>query len=326
MRKPATIILTLVLFWAGSVFHLHAVQSLHFLLIGDAGSGLEQQKQVAEAMAAYADLNKATNPVNFVLMLGDNFYESGIVGTNDPQWEVKFEKMYNPLRLPLPFFAVLGNHDWRTDPPDAQIDYPKTHPNTRWQMDGHWYKRQFASDSADTNAPPFADFFFLDTQAWNLADPHIKQYADPHLGDKQMAWLEDELKNSRARWKIVVAHHPLYSNGEHGHDPQIKNLRARLGPLFKQYKIDAFITGHDHDLQRIEVPGEPTLFLISGAAGLLRPRYWDDWKPFYASLPGFAAIKLTPNAMQGRFYDVHDKPMDVWTRAPLSSRTEAAHK
>jgi tartrate-resistant acid phosphatase type 5 len=321
MRKPVAIILTLALGWTGLVCPLHAVPSLHFLVIGDTGSGMDQQKQVADAMGAYAELNKASNAVNFIIMAGDNFYGTGVISTDDPQWNDKFEKMYDPKRLSMPFFAVLGNHDWRGDQPDAQVAYPKAHPGTRWQMDGHYYKRQFASDSAETNAPPLADLFFIDTEAWNPADTHVKQYADPHLGDKQMTWLEDELKNSRARWKIVVAHHPLYSNGEHGHDAQVKNLRTRLGPLFKQYGVDAFITGHDHDLQRIQVPGEPTVFLISGAGGKLRPRYWDDWKPFYASMPGFLAIRLTPNAMHGRFLDVHDKPLDVWTGTPLSSHT-----
>jgi tartrate-resistant acid phosphatase type 5 len=305
---------------AGWIGGLQAAEAVHFLITGDTGSGLEQQKQVAEAVAQYADRHQGSNGVNFIILTGDNFYNDGVKTVDDPQWQQKFEKMYDAKRLPMPFIAVLGNHDWRNDQPDVEIEYAKAHPGTRWQMDGHWFKRQFPAQLADRNAAPLAEFFFVDTQAWSATDTHVSHYKDKHLGDKQMAWLEAELKKSQARWKIVVAHHPLYSNGEHGHDTQITFLRGRLGPLFKQRKVDAFITGHDHDLQRIVVPGEPTLFLISGAGSKLRPRKYNDWKPFHASAAGFAAIHLSETEMRGEFIDVNGKTLDTWHRKPLSSR------
>src|SRR5581483_1530885 len=237
----------LVFFCASLGLEVGAADSLHFLAVGDTGSGLQQQKQVAEAMAGHAAKCQATNPVSFVLLVGDNFYNNGVTSAEDPQWQDKFERMYDATRLPAPFFAVLGNHDWRNDLPDVEINYARTHPGTRWQMDGHYYKREFPAVDGGANTPPLAAFFLIDTEAWNQTSPHVIKYPDKHLGDKQMAWLEQQLKESRARWKIVVAHHPLYSNGTHGHDKQVLELRARLGPLFKRWKVDAFITGHDHD-------------------------------------------------------------------------------
>jgi tartrate-resistant acid phosphatase type 5 len=309
----------LALFCTSWAFTVGAAESLHFMVVGDTGSGLEQQKLVAEAMAKHAAKTQGTNPVNFVLMVGDNFYNDGVRSAEDPQWQDKFEKMYDVTRLPGPFFAVLGNHDWKSDRPDVEIDYAQAHAGTRWQMDGHYYKREIPAAGSDTNAPPFADFFFIDTEAWNKASPHVAKYADKHLGDQQMAWLEQQLKESRARWKFVAAHHPLYSNGAHGHEKQILELRARLGPLFKRWKVDAFITGHDHDLQRIETPESPTLFLISGAGSKLRARAYNDWKPFYASTPGFADIRLSATEMHGQFLDANGKVLDVWHRPPLSA-------
>ncbi|MDB6068471.1 MAG: Acid phosphatase [Pedosphaera sp.] len=291
--------------------------SLHFLVVGDTGSGLEPQKLVAESMARHAAQNAGTNAVDFVLMVGDNFYDNGVVSVDDPQWQNKFELMYDAKRLSMPFFAVLGNHDWKNNHPDVQIEYPRAHPGTRWQMDGHWFKRRFASGG--TNSPPFAEFFLIDTEALNATNSHVALYADKKLGEKEMAWLEEELKGSRARWKIVVAHHPLYSDGEHGHDQQVLELRARLEPLFKQWKVDAFITGHDHDLQRIEVPGTPTLFLISGSGSKLRTGFTKEWQPFHAAVPGFAAIKLSETEMRGEFLDADGKVLDAWHRPPLSA-------
>ena len=295
-----------------------AGDTLHFLVIGDTGSGAKQQKEVAEAMAKYAAKHLKSNAVDFVMMVGDNFYNDGVKTVDDPQWQDKFENMYDSNRLAMPFLVVLGNHDWRNSLPDVEIDYNRTHPGTRWHMDGHYYKREFWLSGADTNGPALADFFFIDTEAWEAGRSYVEQYPDKKLGEKQMTWLEEELKKSRAQWKIVAAHHPLYSNGEHGHDKQVIDLRARLAPVFKKWKVDAFITGHDHDLQRIEVPGEPTLFVISGAGSKLRPKFFSDWKPFHASEPGFAAIELTPKEMHGQFLDVNDKPLDAWRRPPLS--------
>jgi acid phosphatase len=186
-------------------------------------------------------------------------------------------------------------------------------------MDGHWFKREFPSESADTNAPPFADIFLIDTEALDATEAHVSQYPDKKLGEEEMAWLQEQLKESRARWKIVAAHHPLYSDGEHGHDKQVLDLRARLDPLFRQWKVDAFITGHDHDLQRLEVPGNPTLFLVSGAGSKTRPGFDGEWKPFHAAVNGFAAIKLTDTEMRGEFLDADGKVLDAWHRPPLSA-------
>ncbi len=306
---------------AGLIFSAQAADSLHFLFLGDTGSGLEQQKHVAEGLAHYAEQNRATNPVNFVLFVGDNFYDVGVQTVNDPQWQDKFERMYDAKRLPMPFIVTLGNHDWKGELPDVEIDYARAHPGTRWQMDAHYFKREFPASGADPKAPPLLDLFIIDTEAWNTRSSHVAKYPDKKLGERQMAWLEQQLKASRARWKIVAGHHPLYSDGGHGHESQIQELRARLGPLFKRWQVDAFLTGHDHDLERIEVPGQPTLFLISGAGSKLRPQLYHDWRPFFASTPGFATLTLSDTKMTGKFLNADGKVLDAWERPPLSATT-----
>ncbi|MBL9107498.1 MAG: metallophosphoesterase [Myxococcales bacterium] len=49
---------------------------------------------------------------DFGILLGDNFYVSGVSGVSgvdDPQWQDKFELPYSDLTFPI--YAVLGNHD-----------------------------------------------------------------------------------------------------------------------------------------------------------------------------------------------------------------------
>ncbi|MDB6057706.1 MAG: acid phosphatase [Verrucomicrobiales bacterium] len=289
--------------------------ALHFLAIGDAGSGTDMQKSVAGAMAKYAQQTQSTSPLNFVLVLGDNFYPQGVTSVRDPQWKTKFETMYDAKLLPVPFIAVLGNHDWKTDSPDVEIEYSKANPKSRWQMDGHYYKRTFSIDSVQ------ADFFLIDSALWD-GDSHIDKYSDKKMAEKQLAWLREQLSTSTARWKIVAAHHPIFSNGGHGHDGNILAMRKKLLPLFNQYKVDAYITGHDHDLQRNEPRDSQTQFLISGADGKLRPQKYKDYGPFYQSTLGFLSIELTPTEMRGKFLDANGKTLNEWTRAPLSLKSQ----
>src|ERR1041385_5573101 len=102
--RAATRVIVMVLLLSGfSAPRARAAETFQFLAIGDAGSGTQIQKDVAEAMALYA--------------------------------EQKFEKMYDRERLPMPFIATLGNHDWRGNMPDIEIEYTRAHPETRWQMD-----------------------------------------------------------------------------------------------------------------------------------------------------------------------------------------------
>src|SRR5688500_8568885 len=82
-----------------------APDELRFMVLGDWGKPLSKeqphmpsprQKQVAEAMARYAETHKALSPVQFVVLTGDNFYENGVTGVDDIQWKTKFENVYDP--------------------------------------------------------------------------------------------------------------------------------------------------------------------------------------------------------------------------------------
>jgi len=78
--------------------------NVRFLVIGDTGTGTEQQLDLAQIMLRY----RQTFPYEFVLMLGDNMY-----GTEKAaDYKTKFENVYRPLLdQKVKFFAALGNHD-----------------------------------------------------------------------------------------------------------------------------------------------------------------------------------------------------------------------
>ena len=79
---------------------------------------------------------------------------------------------------------------------------------------------------------------------------------------EQRQWLESALPASKATWKIVALHRPLYSSGLHGGN---RPLRAAIEPLLSKYKVPLVLAGHDHDYERLEARG--TVHIVSGSGG-----------------------------------------------------------
>ena len=158
-------------------------RSIKFAVIGDSGRGSLEQQQVAGQMVAF----RQRFDYRFVLMAGDNIYE----GAATPEdYRLKFEEPYKLLLdAGVKFYAVLGNHD---DP--AQVHYKP------FNMDGHRYY---------TFTPPVDIITRLDTRVRFFA------IDSTNLDGEQMKWLEQELGESQAEWKIALLHYPLYTSGRY---------------------------------------------------------------------------------------------------------------
>ena len=182
-----------------------------------------------EVAAEMEAYRQATN-FEFVLMLGDNIYG----GHSARDFERKFERPYRSLLDEgVRFYASLGNHD---DPNEERLYKP-------FNMNGERYY---------TFKKGNVGFFALDSN-----------YMDPN----QLDWLEKELRNSNADWKVCFFHHPLYSDGKfHGPDT---NLRAQLTPLFLKYGVNVVLSGHEHVYERIK-PEQGIYYFVLGNSGQLR--------------------------------------------------------
>ena len=78
--------------------------SVRFMVVGDTGTGTEQQQQLADVMVRY----RAAFPFDFDLMMGDNMYG----GEKAADYKAKFEDIYKKLLDDkVKFYATLGNHD-----------------------------------------------------------------------------------------------------------------------------------------------------------------------------------------------------------------------
>jgi acid phosphatase len=220
-------------------------RSLAFVAVGDWGrDGQFLQAEVAQRMGeAAAELS-----ARFVVSVGDNFYERGVASAEDLKWKTSFEDVYTAPSLQVPWYVALGNHDYYGDV-EAQLAYAKTSP--RWRMPSRWYG--FAETGQNGVA---ADFFVIDTTPM-IADYRARQDVLPKVEGQdvpaQLAWLDRALGASRADWKIVIGHHPIYAGDNSQAGPEAKwgspDLVAKVDPLLQRHGVQLYLYGHDHELE-----------------------------------------------------------------------------
>lgn len=272
--------------------------SLNFLVIGDWGRrGEYNQSEVAFQMGVVGE----KLDIDFVVSTGDNFYDDGLIGEHDPNFEESFSKIYTAKSLQKQWYSVLGNHDYRGDV-EAQLS-----PFLR-QIDSRWLcLRSFIVDSelveiffVDTT--PFVEEYFTVPEHhydWNGVNPP-QTYIANLLKDVEMA-----LRESTAKWKIVVGHHAIRSAGHHGDTKELVNL---LLPILQANHVDFYMNGHDHCLEHISDLSSPIQFLVSGAGskawrGDVRETTGNGVNFFYDG-QGFMSVQLTRTDANIVFYDV----------------------
>lgn len=229
----------------------------HLFMFGDWGAlVVDPQQHVSTAMTAYAQA-RGIQPAA-VMLLGDNFYGRLDGGVSSPRWQSQFEDMYPKSRFDVPFYALLGNHDYILEPAgkmEAQLDYAKAHPGTRWTMPAKWYRLEFPAKD------PLVTFLMLDSNYQKPAGEKLSLQPEERVA--QTVWLKAELAKPRTtKFLVVCGHHPLYSNA--GDDPR---LIAEWDALLREHSAHLYFCGHIHDLEQLELAGHPTSFVVSGGGG-----------------------------------------------------------
>lgn len=264
-------------------------EALRFMVLGDWGrNGADHQRQVAAQMDTIANRYFP----DFFISTGDNFYPSGVASEWDPLWKYSFEDIYTGFRLQWNWYPVLGNHDYKSNP-EAQVRYSGI--SRRWQMPARYYSKLISLPD-DTSKKVL--ILFIDTNPLIPEFYSNKEYG-PRVktqdSTKQKKWIEQTLKHApeNVQWKIVVGHHPMYSGGSRVNGYDTKAIRRVLETTFTKYKVDIYISGHEHSLQHIfNVQG--LHHFISGAASEKTPAGPVPGSRFAASAYGFMNFSLTP--------------------------------
>jgi tartrate-resistant acid phosphatase type 5 len=249
---------------------------LTFFAIGDYGKKGDTQSAVRDGMASKAS---SMNP-EAIFALGDNVYENGASSESHmvSDWANIYMKRSS---LKRPWYAVTGNHDWRTNA-KTQVSFTKSskNPGGSWQMPAFWYKKSFS-----TSGGVKVDVFFIDTEIWRGSVSSMKGKIS-----EQRNWLSSGLAGSSADWKIVCGHHPTYSAGTHG---STSTMKRELDPMMRKYGANILFAGHDHYQGFIQWKG---LHYVVTGGGAKLPRGSSKGYPSgslkHKMGPGFASLKI----------------------------------
>jgi 3',5'-cyclic AMP phosphodiesterase CpdA len=267
-------------------------KSLRFMVFGDWGrNGEDNQRETAKELGIIAQSFKPA----FIVSTGDNFYPSGVRSTRDRNWLTSFEDIYTAHSLQTDWYVVLGNHDYKGNP-QAEIDY--TDVDRRWNMPARYYSKIVFIGGDSTLA---VMLIFIDSS------PFLSEYYsgnEHHVAGQDTAmqriWLEKTLGEAPAyvKWKVVFGHHPLWTGGGRMKAPEGVEMRRLLRPIFEKYHVNAYFSGHEHNLQYIKPDGF-THYFVSGAGSETTPVIvHPEGGQFAKSVNGFMNIAIMEKQME----------------------------
>jgi len=277
---------------------------MEFYLLGDMGTGTKDQYKVSGVMSQHINKSKSKNL--FVCGLGDNIYENGCSGVDDKQFKTKFEDPYSMIKDDIIFHMVLGNHDYgysnksldRKRNARCQVDYSER--SNKWSMPSNYYS--FIKKGYGVSI----EFFYLDT---NLDILSYEEILD------QTEYMKDKLKKSKCDWKIVVGHHTWRSVAGHGNAEE--PLEKLLTELFRTSPFDAYLCGHDHNKQAIELDldNKKVNLIVCGTGGKVYHDGLNDYSKigndsdlyFCSNDLGFGHCRATKTKLNFSFFNGNGK-------------------
>lgn len=270
-------------------FHLHKTpeswkaleKPLNFYLANDLGrNGYYDQKPIAELMGNMAE----TVDIECVVAAGDVHHFEGVRSVNDPLWMTNYELIYSHPELMIPWYAILGNHEYRGNT-QAVIDYSAV--SARWNVPSRYYTFAMENDGVTVrfvmvDTAPLLDKYREDTEKYPDA---CKQDMD-----KQLEWIDSVLTAAKEDWVLVVGHHPIYA--ETGKDESERlDLQKRLDSILRKHKnVDMYLCGHIHNFQHIRKADSKIDYVVNTSGSLSRKVKPIDGTKFCSSDTGFSLI------------------------------------
>jgi len=260
-----------------------------FALISDAHiSILNEDSYRMGILRLVADTALEYSP-ELVLLLGDNIQTVGSGHAGYPlgqEHPYLFNLLHRMALGSLPAnsatYTVLGNWEgengWHPEinrawARDARLNLLPSTDQDSYPESGSRYGDYYALTWGD------ALFVVLNAAGYTGIDHGLDFYApgkpdDWTLGADQLAWLEQTLENSQARWKFLFSHHTIggqagdaansrYGRGA-GQAAQVGE-QAAIHAMMLKYGVSAFFLGHDHVYADMTVDG--IHYTVVGSAG-----------------------------------------------------------
>lgn len=232
---------------------------------------------------------------NFILNVGD--LTDGGMRDHKFEWNYEYFQGITQLASRVAVFPVPGNGE-------GDLHWYNQYHNLPEQG---FYKFHYGN----------GEFFMLNSNVPEDFAPDGRQYS----------WLEEQLKNSKAKWKFVAHHHAPYSADEDDYgdawsgtydlgDPRIR----KIVPLYEKYGVDMVFFGHLHTYQRTmpikkeRVSNRDGVIYVQGGGGggnledFAPSRAWFSAKTYRGH--HYFTITIHENELNFKMYDTEGRLKD----------------
>lgn len=286
---------------------------VRFIAMGDTGEANDGQRAVALAIENLC----AAEGCDFVLLLGDNIYDSGVSSVDDPQWAEKFEDIY--AGLDIPFMVVLGNHDYG----GSLLGFDQGGLGNEWDKGSIEVEY---SDHSDLWTMPATHYTFTwGNVGFIMLDTNSILWDNNDNGNQRDWYTTALMEVSGSDWIFGAGHHPYRSNGRHGNAGSYESIEVggveiplpvpildgrNMESFFDDVvcgTVDFYLSGHDHNRQWLDESDRlcGTEMIVTGAGAKLTDLqergnsllFGDD------TTEGFAYFAIEGDTLTGRFYD-----------------------
>jgi hypothetical protein len=189
-----------------------------FLYLGDAQTGLERWGRLLSAA------HRRHPAIDFIMLAGD-LVDRGNERTNWDHFFLRAARVFDQV----PVMPCVGNHEYLDVGPRlyrAFFELPRNGPI-----------------GLDTG---LVYHFEAGDACFAVLDSTLAAY-DPVAAKSQADWLDATLARTRASWKFVMLHHPIYPSHPWR---DLRALRETFVPIFDKHHVDFVLQGHDHAYQR----------------------------------------------------------------------------
>jgi hypothetical protein len=258
----------------------------------------------------------------FLLMLGDNIQT--FTSHGGPMTDRKHgPSLYRLLRrglgtLPgsIPVFTLNGNWEgengWH---PREERSWARAARKAHFPNPGPDTYPQGGSPDEDYYGFTWGDalFLILNVTGYTTTSHVLNSAAgredDWTLGEKQKAWLQEQLAGSKARWKLLFIHHTVGGNagddansryGRGGGRAAKTGEQALVHSWMRRFGVQALFYGHDHVFTDVAVEGIHYVCVGSAGApwkfGTAETGYEKFWTP-----SGFTWVDVSRESLRVSF-------------------------
>jgi hypothetical protein len=268
-------------------------RSFRFLAMGDPQCGLEEWgKLLSAAVRRHRD-------VAFLLIAGD-LVDRGNERTNWDHFFLRAAGVFDGL----PLLPCPGNHEYLDQGPRL-------------------YRALFAlPGNGPDGIDPNLVYSFEYAGAFLAVLDSTSASVDPESARKQAEWLDAALGRTRATWRLVMFHHPIYASHPKRESPA---LGAAWVPVFDRHGVDLVLQGHDHAYlrthplrggRRVATADQGTTYVVSVSG----TKYYDQ-RPRAETAVGYTRlstyqtidIQVPENRLTYRAWDVDGREVDRLT-------------